>query len=110
MVGVQQALVRANLLHAAQQSAVAVEGVAAALALDSTTTPGALFSSASLWDNAGSIGPTFMTAIYNEYPPIGRHFLAWLEFGSANSTFFGVGPGNVGPAFQTGISGWIEGD
>lgn len=109
VIGLSESPVSCSLVHAASQSVVALEGVAAAIALDSATVPSGLFASASIWDTGGSIGPTFMTCVYSEYPGVGRHFLAALEYGSANATFYGVGPANVGPAFQTGLSGTMFG-
>lgn len=47
---------------------------------------------------------------YVAFPPIGRHFLAWLERGGGNGIQTWVGDeGGATRYDQTGIVGWIEG-
>ena len=45
------------------------------------------------------------TAFYNSIIAAGGHFLAWLEYGGANATFFGDG----GSFYQNGLDATIMG-
>ena len=116
IIGVNEVPVNVKVSAQAQQvAAVATCTAAVALGLDSTTVPSGIWGPQAVWDNAGTIGPASAYGFYDEYPGIGRHFLAWLEFGNSATTitYFGTGQGNVSsgssPTTQGGITGWIEG-
>lgn len=60
---------------------------------------------ASAFESSGSSSAPAVTANLNAPAGIGYHFLAWLEFGRANTTFFGNNAGT----FQCGMTARING-
>jgi len=114
VIGVNESVVDATVIGVGQQVAVTALSAGVAFGLDSTTTPAGIYGISAAWDNGGQAGGAICTGVYREYPGIGFHFLAWLEFGNTNTlTYFGVGAptssGGGSPTPQTGISGRLDG-
>jgi hypothetical protein len=92
--------IHAEVVHSALNSTGTGRNVYAAIGLDSTTTASGLRHWATI-SNAllGHFHP-----VYDDYPGIGKHFLAWLECGAGADTQTWYGD-NGGSLMQTGISG-----
>lgn len=115
VIGIAEVLVDATVTGAATQAAISMVNAGVALGLDSTTVPSGLWSVNAALDQGGVIASALVTGFYREYPAVGSHFLAWLEFGNTNTlTYYGngtptAGSGGGSPTVQSGITGRIEG-
>lgn len=88
-------------------SASAVNG-AVAVGFDSTTAP----ASGSHWIFVNGLTTGLLAGLYGSYrfnPAVGRHYLAWLEFGGTNATEFLGDNGSGSSDPQSGIHGTVMG-
>lgn len=81
--GVAEDAITAESMVYAASAAGSTTGLAAALGLDSTSTPSGLFCGVGSVSSTGSrTGGTYAG------PLLGRHYLAWLEYGGTSVTFY----------------------
>jgi hypothetical protein len=74
------------------------------IGVDSTTVPSGLRLAAQ--NDAAVTGPLVSQAMITDFPAIGRHFYAWLEFGGTGVTFrFNNNVANLGMSGMTGF--WV---
>ena len=83
--------------------------VKVAIGLNSTSTAVATAIYTAFGQNGGSNNVQTGIARYNGYPPIGRNYLAWLEYSDANgtTTWYGTNSAAGSGSFQAGINGEI---
>lgn len=79
IIGLAEVLIEAEAVHMHSGGATGATGIG----LDSTSTNSAQVR------GVGASGFTPIHAKYTGYPAIGYHYLAWLEWGSASSVFYG---------------------
>lgn len=104
IIGVSEDLVHADVLAMASNDSAGPVAFAG-IGLDSTTAATGKYSSVTL--STGSLTRE-MTATYDDFPGIGRHYFAWLEYSGAAGTTTWYGDGGT-TTQQAGISGWIMG-
>ncbi len=103
VIGVSEFLIDVTVYGSASISTTAnpLYGVVG-VGLDSTTSPTGVQSPAGGGGATGAYATTI--ANYRDYPGIGRHYFAWLEYSIANGTTTWVGANG---GIQTGIYGTI---
>lgn len=86
--GVAEDVVAAESMAYAASSGGTVVGLAGALGLDSTSAPSGAFAAIGSVSSIGArIGGTYKGTL------LGRHYLAWLEYGAASATFYSTQAG-----------------
>lgn len=71
------------------------------IGLDSTSSPAAN----SIRGATSGAAETSMSALWRGFPGVGRHYLAWLEYGASSGVFYG----DAGSVEQAGITGGLVG-
>jgi hypothetical protein len=102
MIGVSEDMVFANVTATGSSTSVGT-GAGVAIGLDSSTVLSG--TSGNFVVQTSGYWMTF-SANYAGYPGIGRHFLSWMEYGTA-FTFFSTG-GSGGTQANSGIQGYIR--
>ena len=106
IIGVSEDSVQAEVVAAANSDAATRE-IVVGIGMDTTTA----FSnrlrgtSVALVANQNLV----LSALYEGYPGIGRHYLAWLEFSEAAGTSTWIGDNNGPTRSQSGIQGRLRG-
>jgi hypothetical protein len=106
IIGVSEDLMYCELTATCSSSAATVRNCQAAIALDSTTTPSQLLVAGNTCTNSTV---TNFKAAYSNVALLGRHFLAWLEYGAGGDTQTWIGTKATATNGNTGLLGWVLG-
>ncbi|WP_020474250.1 hypothetical protein [Zavarzinella formosa] len=106
VIGVSEDLVDATAASLCLNSTSTARPVCSGIGIDSTTVNGATIK---VQGRATNTVEAMLLSEYRGYPGIGRHFLAWLEFGAGTDTQTWYGDAGVATSIQCGITGIVRG-
>ncbi|MES2356260.1 MAG: hypothetical protein V4568_18015 [Pseudomonadota bacterium] len=102
IIGVSEDVVEAVVVALASNSGVSAQ-IATGIGLDVTNATSCFIKG---YNNLPVLSALFYNAsFYKDYPGVGRHFLAWLEYSTASGTTTWYGDAGIPTLAQSGISG-----